>query len=90
MDEAGIKNFEELTRTENSLRSIEFMERVVAAGLTFQGSSLTWTVEKLQTMFADLDEITKVFRVVIELTVPQAKQPSKLKVNRSKGQGPYT
>ena len=67
LDEIGIKDWSELKGATPSLQSIRLMFKIAAAALSFGGEE-AWTVEKIQSSFADVEQVTKVFDACFALS----------------------
>lgn len=60
MDESGIQTWEELKHFQPEMKYLRFAQRVAALALTFKNKD-PWTVERIQTSFASMDDVGKVF-----------------------------
>jgi hypothetical protein len=86
LDEVGVKSFDALKSAEPTLEMIRTMTRVVALALTFEKPQDAWSVERITSSFADMEQVCKAFLKCLALSpLPQAPKTQR----RREKQTPY-
>jgi hypothetical protein len=67
VDEVGVKYWSELTVTPPSLQAIRLMFKIASLALSFPGQE-PWSVEKIQSSFADAVQVANVFNACLALS----------------------